>query len=70
MKVTALIPDKLVHDIKQYTGAKNITESLIVALNEWLALKKVKELNILIKKHPLRFSPEFSSSKVREINRK
>src|SRR4030042_6752616 len=67
MKVTALIPDKLVHDIKQYTGAKNITESLIVALNEWLALKKVKELNILIKKHPLRFSSEFSSSKVREI---
>lgn len=70
MKVTALIPDELVHEIKQYSGAKNITESFIIALNEWLALKKVKELNLLIKKHPLHFSSEFSPSNVREINRK
>lgn len=70
MKVTALIPDEIVHGIKQYTGAKNITESLIVVLNEWLALKKIKELNSVVKKQPLKFSPEFSSSKAREINRK
>jgi hypothetical protein len=70
MKVTALIPDELVHEIKQYSGAKNITESFIIALNEWLALKKVKELNLLIKKSPLHFSSQFSSSHVREINRK
>ena len=70
MKVTAILPDKLINDIKQYTGAKNITESLIVALNEWLALRKIKDLNILIKNHPLHFSSEFSSSKIRELNRK
>ncbi len=70
MKVTALLPDNLIRDIKQYTGAKNITESLVVALNEWLALKKVKELNILIKNHPLHFSSDLSTSKIRELNRK
>jgi hypothetical protein len=70
MKVTALIPDDLIHEIKQYTGAKNITESLIVALNEWVSLKKVKKLNLLVKKQPLHFSSDFSSSKVREINRR
>ena len=70
MKVTALIPDELVHEIKQYSGAKNITESFIIALNEWLALKKVKELNLQIQKQPLRFSLGFSSSRIREINRK
>lgn len=70
MKVTAILPDNLINDIKQYTGAKNITESLIVALNEWLALRKVKDLNILIKNRPLHFSSDFSSSKIRELNRK
>jgi hypothetical protein len=70
MKVTAMIPDQLVNEIRQYSGAKNITESLIIALNEWLALKKIKELNRSIKKHPLHFSEDYSSLKVRELNRK
>jgi hypothetical protein len=70
MKVTAMIPDEIVLEIKQYTGAKNITESLIVALKEWLALKKVKELNAAVKKQPLSFSLEFSALKVRDNNRR
>lgn len=70
MKVTALLPDNLINEVKQYSGAKNITESLVVALNEWLSLKKVKELNILIKNQPLHFSNGFSAPKAREINRK
>jgi hypothetical protein len=70
MKVTALLPDNLINEVKQYSGAKNITESLVVALNEWLSLKKVKELNTLIKHQPIHFSTGFSASKTREINRK
>jgi hypothetical protein len=70
MKVTALIPDDLVRQIKQYSGAKNITESLLIALNEWLALKKVKDLNRAIEKKPLRFSSDYSAFSVRETNRK
>ena len=70
MKVTALIPDDLVKDVKQYAGGKNITESLITALEEWLSLKKIQYLNEDIVKKPLEFSKDFSASKNREMNRK
>ena len=70
MKVTALIPDELVNDIKHFAGGKNLTESLITALEEWLSLKKVHALNDEISKKPLQFSKNFSAAKVREVNRK
>ena len=69
MKVTALIPDDLVKDVKQYTGGKNITESLITALEEWLSLKKLQFLNEDIMKKPLEFSRDFSAIKNRDLNR-
>jgi len=69
MKVTALIPDDLVKDVKQYAGGRNITESLITALEEWLSLKKIQFLNEDIMKKPLEFSKDFSASKNREMNR-
>ena len=70
MKVTALIPDDLVKDVKQYAGGKNITESLITALEEWLSLKKIQYLNEDIVKKPLEFSKDFSANKNREMNRR
>ena len=70
MKVTALIPDELVNDVKHFAGGKNLTESLVTALEEWLSLKKVHALNDEISKKPLQFSKEFSAAKVREVNRK
>ena len=70
MKVTALIPDDLVKDVKQYAGGRNITESLITALEEWLSLKKIQSLNEDIMKKPLEFSKDFSAIKNREINRR
>ena len=69
MKVTALIPDDLVIEVKQYAGKKNLTECLIVALEEWISLKKIKELNNVVKSKPLKFSDDFSSEKIRKINR-
>jgi len=70
MKVTALIPDELVNDVKHFAGGKNLTESLVTALEEWLSLKKVHALNDEISKKPLQFSNDFSAAKVREVNRK
>ena len=70
MKVTALRPDDLVKDVKQYAGGKNITDSLITALEEWLALKKIQSLKEEIMKKPLQFSKDFSAAENREINRK
>jgi len=70
MKVTALIPDDLVNEVKQYAGGNNLTESLIVALQEWLSLKKIKSLNIEVKNKPLAFSNKFSAEYIRKVNRK
>ncbi len=40
MKVTALIPDDIIKEVKDLSGGKNITESLIIALNECISLKR------------------------------
>jgi len=69
MKVTAIIPDELINDIKSYSKGKNITESLIIVLNEWVELKKIKELNERILVNPLEFNEDFSAEHIREINR-
>jgi hypothetical protein len=69
MKVTALIPDDLIVEVKQYAGGKNLTESLIAALKDWVSLRKIKELNKQVKKKPLKFIDDFSADSVRSINR-
>jgi hypothetical protein len=70
MKVTAIISDELIKEIKKLTQGKNITESVTIALKEWLALKKVEELNQLIKEEPLEFDANFSAESARETSRK
>ena len=69
MKVTALIPDDLIIEVKQYAGGKNLSESLITALKEWVSQRKIKELNRQVKTKPFRFSDDFSADTVRSINR-
>lgn len=69
MKVTALIPDELIKDVKQLSGAKNITEALIFALNEWTALQKLKSLQAKVAQKPLRFQDGFGAERIRKINR-
>ena len=70
MKVTAILPDKLVSDVRRYSEGKNITESLLIALNEWLALRKIRDLNTQIEKAPLKFDQQFSAEIARAKNRK
>jgi hypothetical protein len=69
MKVTALIPDDLIIEVKHYAGGKNLTESLISALKEWVSQRKIKELNKQLKKKPLQFMDDFSADTIRSINR-
>lgn len=69
MKVTALIPDDLVSDVKQLTQGKNITDSLIKALSEWVSIQRIKSLNSKVSKTPLSFRDGFNAQSVREINR-
>ena len=70
MKITALISDNLITELKKYANGKNLTESLTIAIKEWTDLKRIKELNDFVKEKPLEFSGSFSAEKIREINRK
>ena len=69
MKVTALIPDELVQTVRARTRGKNITDSLIIALNEWLAMKQVVALNKRLERQPLHFLRNFSAARVRALSR-
>jgi len=69
MKVTALIPDNLIRKVRKATGGKNITESLIIALNEYLSQKEIKYLDSAVKKKPLVFQENFNAYKIRKRNR-
>ena len=70
MKITALIPDALVNDVKKLSKGKNITDSLIIALREWIAIQKVKAVSRKVRKSPLSFTPGFNAESVRTLNRK
>lgn len=69
MEITATIPDELVSEIRYYAGGKNLTESLINAIEEWLSIRKIKDLNNKIETKPFEFSQDYSSEAVRELNR-
>jgi hypothetical protein len=67
MKVTAIIPDGLVDEVRYYSQGKNITDSMIIALKEWLSLKHLSDLNAQVASEPLKF--ERSAADIREANR-
>jgi len=69
MKVTALIPDELIDEIKKLTGGSNITESLIIALNYYTARQRLLKVIQKVKKQPLSFRTGFSARRIRKLNR-
>lgn len=70
IKVTALIPDELVSDVKDLANGQNLTDCLITALSEWTELQKIKKLNDHVRKKPLEFRQGYSAQKMREVNRR
>lgn len=70
MKVTALIPDTIIDEVKKYSNGKNITDSLMIALEDWIALQKLKNLNSLVLETPLVFERNFAAKKIRALNQK
>lgn len=69
MKVTALIPDPLVKEVSRHTKGKNLTECLVIALKEWVASKRISDLNREIASRPLKFRRSFSAARIRALNR-
>lgn len=69
MKVTALLPDKLVHEVQGHAKGKNLTESLVKALSEWNQQQKIRNLQQSVHLHPFSFSQGFTAHRVRAVNR-
>ena len=67
MKVTALIPDELVKENKAMSKAKNITEAMIIALNTYVSIQKLKAMGEAIKSNPLQF--KYTAEEIRDLNR-
>lgn len=67
MKVTAIIPDEIITDVQEYTDGKNITDSLIKALSDWLYIKRIQKLNSDLKKEPLQFVDGFNVETLRNL---
>jgi len=67
MKVTAIIPDELINEAKVLSHARNITETMIIALNSYVALEKLKAMGNAINSKPLQF--RYTAEEIRELNR-
>jgi len=70
MKVTALIPNGLVSEVKELTNGKNITDALVKALSEWVSIQKIRKLNQTVADNPLKFDDDSDAETLRELNRK
>lgn len=68
MKVTAIIPDDIVSDIQKFTNGKNITDSLIKALNDWLYTKRIEHLSNKLAEDPVEFKDGFTAEGIRKLN--
>lgn len=67
MKVTAMIPDELVKETKTISKAKNITEAMIIALNTYISIQKLKAMGESINSNPLQF--KYTAEEIRDLNR-
>lgn len=70
MKVTANIPDALVRQVESLAKGKNLTENLVIAISEWVRIKKLNQLHEKILKNPIRFQDGFTADKVRSLSRR
>jgi len=66
MKVTAIISDDLIHNVKRYTRSSTITKAITIALKDWVDIYNIKELNKKIKQEPIILN---NTQNIRELNR-
>jgi hypothetical protein len=69
MKVTALLPDDIIQEVQKLSGGKNITESLLIALRDYIGRQRIRKAMQKVKEKPLSFREGFSAEKVRTLNR-
>jgi len=66
MKVTAIIADELVNNVKTYSRSSTVTEAITIALKDWLDVYNIKELNKKISQNPIYIE---NGQQIREMNR-
>ena len=66
MKVTAIIADDLVNNVKAYTRSSTVTEAITIALKDWVDIFNIRELNKKIIQNPISID---SGNQIREVNR-
>ena len=66
MKVTAIITDDLIYNVKACTHSSTITEAITIALKDWVDIYNIKELNKQIKQNPIDIK---NGQNIRETNR-
>jgi len=66
MKVTAIIDDDLVNNVKVFTQSSTITEAITIALKDWLDIYNIRELNRNISINPIFIE---NGHKIRNMNR-
>jgi len=66
MKVTAIIADDLVNNVKTYTRSSTVTEAITIALKDWVDIFNIRELNKKIIQNPISID---NGHQIREINR-
>jgi len=69
MKVTALLPEEMIDEVRKFSGGKNITESLLIALTDYLQRQRLRKALKKLKQNPLEFNKDFSAENIRKINR-
>jgi len=69
MKVTALIPEELIKKVMETSGGKNITDSITIALKEYVSQKQIGYLMDEVEQEPLAFN-EDAAPYIRTLNRK
>jgi hypothetical protein len=67
MKVTAIIEDTLVNNVKEFTHSSTVTEAITIALKDWIDIYSIKELNKQVSNKPIHIN---AGEKIRQINRK
>lgn len=69
MKVTALLPDDIIEEVKKLSGGKNITDSILIALKDYIGRQRLRKAVQKVKDKPLRFKDGFTAEKARKLNR-
>jgi hypothetical protein len=69
MKVTALISDEIINEVRSLSGGETITEAITIALKEWISQTRIRQLNREVVREPLLFYDGYSADAIRDLNR-